>query len=168
MKQARADRYRREHAEYMARMRKATARPHAPRRTRIRLAVGLLVAIVGVGAVQLLVDGLWGLAALLGAMAATVALWLTLRRATSLVTEAPDDVLDELHIRLRNVYFRDAYRILVILVAVVLFALLLLSSTVPVLAEDIGGVLVFPVLVTASALPTIVAAFRMPDVDAGD
>lgn len=136
MKQARADRHRREHAEYLARMRRATARPLASRRVGVRLAVGFLTALVGIVVTQLVVDGPWRSAAVLGGIAGAATLWVMSRRATSLVTETPDEVLDELHIRLRNVYYRDAYRVFGALVAVMLVALLF-TSTAPAPAPDV-------------------------------
>lgn len=167
MKQARADRYRREHAANMARLQQAAGRPLAPRRTRIRLAVGYLAAIAVLVAVGITLGGPWSIVAWLAMLGVIVALWFGLRRATSLVTEAPDEVLDELQIRLRNAYYRDAYSSLSLAALTTVFVLPIVSRH-PDVSDSIGNVLLLVVVALSSGLPMIVAAFRMPDVDAGD
>lgn len=167
MKQARADRYRREHAVNMARLGQAAGRPLAPRGTRIRLAVGYLATIAVMVAVGITIDGPWGLLPFLGSLAIVVALWFALRRATSLVTEAPDEVLDELQIRLRNAYYRDAYPMLSVAAMTTVFLLPIVSRH-PDASASVGNVLLLALAALASGLPMIVTAFRMPDVDAGE
>jgi hypothetical protein len=159
---SRAERRRRTHTASMQRLRELTARPLPPRRTRIRLGVGYLAAAAALAALQM-PDSIGASLGQLAALLALAALWIALRRATRLVTEAPDDALDELLVRLRNECFREAYTLLgaaAMLVAVVLILVAPGGGLPPAAGAAVG----YALAALALGLPLVVAATRLPDV----
>jgi hypothetical protein len=164
MKQSRADRYRRDHAIAMARLREITNRPPGPRRVRIRLAAAYLGTVAALAAVSFLPGGLWASLAQLAVLVVLVTLWVALRRATRLVTEAPDEVLDELLVRLRDGYFRESYQALGAAATLIGVLLLTVGDAYGITAEA-GAAAGWALVALALGLPLVVAAFRLPDVD---
>ena len=167
MKQARADRHRRDHAIAMARLRELTERPLGPRRRRVQLAVAYVVAVVTMAAVMAFVPRpLPALLVQVVLLAAVMTLWFALRRSTRLVTEAPDEVLDELLVRLRDGFFRDAYRILGTATTLIGAALLVVGTSYGV-SVAAAGATGWTLIALAPGLPLVVAAFQLPDTDDG-
>ncbi|HXV92360.1 MAG TPA: hypothetical protein VD813_03605 [Pseudonocardia sp.] len=162
MNSSRAERRRRQHAESMARLRELTARPLPPRRARIRLATAYLTA-AGVMAALQTWDQIWSSIAQLAVIAALAGLWVALRRATRLVTEAPDDALDELLVRLRNECFREAYGVLGT-AAMLLAVVLIITASGDGLPPATGAAIGYALAALALGLPLVVAAVRLPDV----
>lgn len=157
-------RRRRQHAESLDQLRTLTGRPLPPRRTRVRLAAAYL-ATAAVLAGLALVPGQSILVSLatLAALLALAALWVALRRATRLVTEAPDEALDELLIRLRDRCFREAYQAygaVGVLTGVALTIIPDVATLTSGVLEAVGRAL----LVLGLGIPLVVAAIRLPDV----
>lgn len=165
---SRAQRHRREHATAMARLRVLTDRPLPPRRIRVRLAVAYLALVGTVATVPLVVTApVWGPAVQLVALTAIGGVWVALRRATRLVTEAPDEALDELLVRLRDRYFREAYQALAAAVALAAAAMITVGDR-DWFGPGIIGALGLALVALATGLPLVVAAFRLPDIDDED
>jgi hypothetical protein len=160
VKPERAERYRREHEESMARLRRITGRPLADRRTRTRLAVAFLVAVAVAAVPPLASASVWADLVRLGGMLAAAGLWVALRRATRLITEAPDEALDELLVRLRSRCYHQAYRVLGAVVLLAAFPLLIGQVT-----EVLGQAIGISLLGLVMGLPVVVAAVTLPDVD---
>jgi hypothetical protein len=165
MKPARAERYRREHAAAIARLRVAAGRPPPPRRTRIGVAVAYVVTVLLIPVPRALSSSWWAMGLQLVLIAALAGLYVVLRRVTRLITEAPDDALDDLLVGLRNDYFRDAYRVLGAAVLLLALALLVLAEQIDLAAVMDAGAY-WPVFGLVLGIPLVVAAVRLPDLDA--
>jgi hypothetical protein len=163
MKQSRAERRRRDHAAAMVRLRAFTDRPLGPRRQRVRLASAYLGGVVVLAGVSFLPD-LWAALARLVTLVVLVVLWVALRRATRLVTEAPDEALDELLVRMRDGFFRQAYQALGA-AATLVGALLTFGGAGYGVSGAAATAAGWGLLSLALGLPLVVAAFRLPDVD---
>lgn len=164
MKQARADRYRREHAEQMARLRAIAGKPLPPRRTRIALAGAYLAVVAVMITLALVAEAVdWAGIALPVAVLPLVALWFALHRATRLLPSGPDEVLDELQVRLRDSYHRQAYVVLGVVGAVVAGVLVIGSSTEAGISAEVGTALGWGLFGMLYGLPLLVAAVRLPD-----
>lgn len=163
-RETRTQRHQREHAESRAKLRSLAGRPLPPRRTRIALATAYLMATAAAVTLPSMMGEPWASLTQIALLVALAGLWLALRRATHLVTEAPDDVLDELLVRLRDGYFREAYQLLgvaAMLAAVVLQIGSDLGGLPSQLATAVGWALFSLVL----GLPLAVAAYRLPNID---
>jgi hypothetical protein len=145
----------------LQRIRATARRPLAPRRTRVRLAVGYLLAVALTAAAQVFPTGVWSILGALSLFAA-IALWILLRRATSLVVDATDDMLDDMLIRLREHAFLEAYRFLAAITITAAAALFVLTTRLPGPALSAMGLIL---LGTAVGLPVLVAAITLPDTD---
>lgn len=164
MKQSRAERYRRDHAIAMARLRELTDRPLGPRRHRVGLATAYLCGVVVLAGVSFLPDRSWASSAQLVMIIVLTVLWVALRRATRLVTEAPDEVLDELLVRLRDGFFRQAYQALGA-AATLIGALFLTVGDAYGISAAVATATGWFLAALASGLPLVVAAFRLPELD---
>jgi hypothetical protein len=164
MKRSRADRYRRDHATAMARMRELTDRPLGPRRRRVGLATAYLGGVVVLAAAPFLPDRSWASFAQLVMVVGLTVLGVALRRATRLVTEAPDEVLDELLVRLRDGFFRQAYQALGA-AATVIGALLLTVADAHGVSAAVAAAAGWFLAALAVGLPLAIAAFRLPEPD---
>ena len=167
MKPERAARLRREHEESVERLRRTTTRPMAPRRTRTALAVAYPVVLTTTAAVPLLSGGTWAAGAQLIGVLLVGVLWVALRQATRLLTEAPEEALDELLVRLRTRCYQQAYQVLAALVAAAGALALLLSGGggIPPGWATAVGLALFG---AAMGLPLVVGAVTLPDADADE
>jgi hypothetical protein len=165
MKPARAERYRRAHAATIARLRVVAGRPPPPRRTRIGIAAAYVGTALLIPLPRALSSSGWAIGLQLVLIAALAGLYVGLRRVTRLITEAPDDALDDVLVGLRNDYFRDAYRVLGAIVILLAITLQLLAAQIDLAAVLAAGVY-WPVFGLVVGMPLVVAAIRLPDLDA--
>jgi hypothetical protein len=135
--------------------------PMAPRSRRTLYAYGYVagVAVAAAGAL-----GLRGAASALVQLAGfvvMVGLWFTLRRATRLVVDAPEDALADRYVRLRDKVFLLAYQMLAVVVLGVCVVLFLGSRGG--LSEPVATALAWAAFGSALGLPLVVAAVSLPD-----
>jgi hypothetical protein len=150
------------------RMRASVDRPLASRRARAWLASGYLV-MAALTSLTPLLPGRWSAGGLLAGLVVLALLWFALRRATRLWVDAPDDVLDELLVRLRNAVFVEAYRVLAAVTVVVGVGL---ATLAPLLADGsatgrpgVTAAGLWLLVALALGLPLVVAAYRLPPAD---
>lgn len=135
--------------------------PFAPRRQRLLLAYGYVVALAAAAGAALGLSGRPSVVVQLVALVAMAWLWFALRRATRLVVDAPEEALDELRGRLRDRIFVLAYQLLAV-VAVGVAAVLFLTSGGGI-AEPLAIALAWAALGSALGLPVVVAAVALPE-----
>jgi hypothetical protein len=143
------------------RLRRSTARPAAPRRTRLALAYGYVGAVALASAAALGIRGTASAVVQLVALVAMATLWFALRRATRWAADAPDEALGELLARLRARAFVLAYQVLAALALVVAACLLALSDGG--VGEPVVVALAWALFGSALGLPVVVTAVAVPD-----
>jgi hypothetical protein len=142
-------------------LRRRTSGPFAPRRSRLLLAYGYVLAVATASGSALALAGRTAAVVEVVALAAMVWLWVLLRRATRLVVDAPDQAVDELLVRLRDRVFVLAYQLLAI-VAIGVAALLFVASGGGI-SEPVAIALAWAAFGSALGLPLVVAAVALPD-----
>lgn len=168
MKPERARRLRREHEESVERLHRTTTRPLATRRTRTALAVAYLVVLTATSALPLLSGGSWAAGLQLVGMLLVGALWVALRQATRLLTEAPEEALDELLVRLRTRCYQQAYQVLGALVTATGTVALLLGGNEGGVPPGWANAAGLALIGAAIGLPLVVGAVTLPDAGEDD
>ncbi len=140
----------------------AALRPRAQRRPAV---VATVAVLAGAMAVDLSVDGSVGNLAALVAILVTIGGWALLRHLTRLVTDLPDDVLDEHEVAIRDRVYLDAYRIVAatIIAAAVSVLFLPLDLQERAITSDRWGSVVTGTIAVFLIVPPAVLAWTLPD-----
>jgi len=100
-----------------------------------------------------------------GLLAAALLLYTLLRKAVRLISDAPDELLDERQIAVRDAAHTVAYRVLALVGSVVLVLHLVLRhphDTPAAVASADGTMLLIAFVMSAAFLPALVLAWNLP------
>ncbi len=100
-----------------------------------------------------------------GLIAAALVLYTLLRKAVRLISDAPDELLDERQIAVRDAAHTVAYRVLALVGSVTLVLHLVLrhpSGTPAAVANADGTMLLIAFVMSAAFLPALVLAWNLP------
>lgn len=97
-------------------------------------------------------------------IAALIGLYLALRKSVRLIADAPNELLDERQISVRDAAHTVAYRLLAIL-SVVFLILFLIADSAETTAVGRGTPLLIGFMLLAASLPSMVLAWNLPPED---
>ena len=137
-------------------------RQQGPRRT---LVIAMAVVLAAMALIAFMTETKLTSYLEFGLIAAALVLYTLLRKAVRLISDAPDELLDERQIAVRDAAHTVAYRVLALVGSVVLVLHLVLRhphGTPAAVAEADGTMLLIAFVMSAAFLPALVLAWNLP------
>lgn len=137
-------------------------RQQGPRRT---LVIAMAVVLAAMALVSFVTESKLTSYLEFGLIAAALVLYTLLRKAVRLISDAPDELLDERQIAVRDAAHTVAYRVLALVGSVVLVLHLVLRhphGTPADVASADGTMLLIAFVMSAAFLPALVLAWNLP------
>ena len=137
-------------------------RQQGPRRT---LVIAMAVVLAAMALIGFVTESKLTSYLEFGLIAVAVVLYTLLRKAVRLISDAPDELLDERQIAVRDAAHTVAYRVLALVGSVVLVLHLVLRhphDTPAAVASADGTMLLIAFVMSAAFLPALVLAWNLP------
>ena len=137
-------------------------RQQGPRRT---LVIAMAVVLAAMALIGFVTESKLTSYLEFGLIAVAVVLYTLLRKAVRLISDAPDELLDERQIAVRDAAHTVAYRVLALVGSVVLVLHLVLRhphDTPAAVASADGTMLLIAFVMSAAFLPAMVLAWNLP------